>query len=164
VATSRAIARVLSLSTGLLARIGLRDQQLVHVDAELLGVARVECVLGIDKSRRTAEFLGLGNDLQRQRGLAGRFGTIDLDHAPARQATDAECDIEADGTARNRLDIFRGTGIAHAHDGTLAELFLDLAERLSERLFAILIHGFPYRSALMFRSRLFHKSGESGRR
>jgi hypothetical protein len=40
---------------GLLAAIGLGDQQVIDVDAEFLGVAGVEGVLGIDKGGQAAE-------------------------------------------------------------------------------------------------------------
>ena len=45
----------------LLAGVRLRDQQFVDVDAELLGVGRVERVLGVDEGRRAAELLHLGD-------------------------------------------------------------------------------------------------------
>ncbi len=51
---------------GLLAAIGLRDEQIVHVHAELLGVGGVEGVLGVDKSRQAALLLRLGDDSARQ--------------------------------------------------------------------------------------------------
>ncbi len=54
----------------LLAGVGLRDQQLVHVDAELLGVLGIERVLGVDEGRGAARLLRLGHDLERQRGLS----------------------------------------------------------------------------------------------
>ena len=54
----------------LLAGVGLADQQFLQVDAELLRVLRVERVLGVDEGAGAAELLHLGDDLQRQRGLA----------------------------------------------------------------------------------------------
>ena len=48
----------------LLARIGLRDQQVADVDAELAGVDRVERVLGVDVGRGAARLLHLRDDLQ----------------------------------------------------------------------------------------------------
>ena len=42
---------------GLLAVVGLADQELVDVDAEPAGVARVEGVLGVDEGRDAAAFL-----------------------------------------------------------------------------------------------------------
>jgi hypothetical protein len=91
----------------LLAVVGLRDQKIVDVDAELPGIDRVERVLGIDEGADAALLLRLGDGVQSQRGLAGRFGPVDLDHPAARQAADAERDIEAEraGGARYRSSI-----------------------------------------------------------
>ncbi len=54
---------------GLLAGIGLRHDQVVDVDAQLAGIARVERMLGVDKGRRTAGLLGFGDHVQGDRGL-----------------------------------------------------------------------------------------------
>jgi len=56
---------------GLLAVVGLRHQQVVDVDAELLGVGGVERVFRVDKGRQSAGLLCFGNDLQGEGGLAG---------------------------------------------------------------------------------------------
>ena len=45
----------------LLAGVGLGDQQLVEVDAQLAGVGRVERVLGVDEGAGAAGLLGLGD-------------------------------------------------------------------------------------------------------
>ena len=47
----------------LLAVIRLRHQQVVHVHAQLPRIGRVQGVLGVDKDRRAAQLLGLGNHL-----------------------------------------------------------------------------------------------------
>ena len=54
----------------LLAVVGLRDQQVVHVHAQLARVDRVQGVLGVDEGRHAARLLRLGDDLQRHGGLA----------------------------------------------------------------------------------------------
>src|SRR5690606_33418886 len=64
---------------------------------------------------------------------------VDLDHAAARQATDAECDVEAERAGRDRLDTFIAV-IAHAHHGALAELLLDLAEGGCECAALVVVH------------------------
>jgi len=80
---------------GLLARVGLRNQQIVHIDAQLLGVAGVQGVLGVHKSRQTTQPLRLGDDLQanvvlpedsgpktsvtRPRGIPPRQGRVKAD-------------------------------------------------------------------------------------
>src|SRR3546814_7864158 len=64
---------------------------------QLAGVDRVECMLGVDESAGAADLLGLGHHVQRERGLARALGAVDLDDAPARQSTDAEANVEAEG-------------------------------------------------------------------
>ena len=54
----------------LLAAVRLRDYQLVYIDAQLLGVHRVERVLRVDERRLAALLLDLRNDVQGDRGLA----------------------------------------------------------------------------------------------
>ena len=112
----------------LLAVVGLRDEQVVDIDAELLGVGRVERVLGVDERRHAAEFLRLRDHLQRQRRLAGGLRPEDLDDAAARHAADAEGEVDADGAGRNGVDRLDGALLPEAHDGALAELFFDLAD------------------------------------
>ena len=84
---------------------GWRDQQVLQVDAELLRVLDVERVLGVDEGAGAAELLHLGDDLQRERGLARRFRAVDLDHAAARQAADAERDVQAERAGGDDLDV-----------------------------------------------------------
>ena len=45
----------------LLAGIGLRDQKVVDIDAELAGIDRIERVLGVDEGANAALFLRLGD-------------------------------------------------------------------------------------------------------
>ena len=63
----------------LLAGVGLGDEQLVAVDAELLGIDGVERVLGVDEGRDAVQPLGFGDRVQRQRRLAGGFRAEDFD-------------------------------------------------------------------------------------
>jgi hypothetical protein len=55
---------------GLLAAVGLRDQEVLELDAEPAGVVGVERVLGVDEGAHAARALGLGDRVQGQRGLA----------------------------------------------------------------------------------------------
>src|ERR1700709_1347901 len=50
----------------LLAGIGLRDDEIVDVDAELAGVDRVERMLGVDEGGDSAGLLRLGDRVQAQ--------------------------------------------------------------------------------------------------
>jgi len=124
----------------LLAVVRLRNQQLGHVDAQLLGVGRVERVLGVDERGGATLALHFGNDRERERGLAGGFRPVDLDDAPLRQAAHAKGDVEAEGARGDSLDVVGGTGITQAHHRSLAELLLDLAQGGDERLLAVFFH------------------------
>ena len=134
----------------LLAVVGLRDQQVLDLDAELPGVDGIERVLGIDEGADAALLLRLGQDLESQRGLAGRLRPVDLDDAAARQAADAEGDVEAERACRQRLDLDALVG-AEPHDRALAVHLLDLGERGLERL--LLVHATPFDDTQL---RLFH--------
>ena len=58
----------------LLAGIGLRDQQVVDIDAELAGIDRIERMLRVDEGADAAALLRLGDGVQRERRLAGDSG------------------------------------------------------------------------------------------
>ena len=124
----------------LLAVVGLRHEQVVEIDAELLRVGRVERVLRVDERRHAAELLRFGDHLQRQRRLAGRFRAEDLDDAAARDAADAERVVDADGAGGDRVDRLNGALLAEPHDRALAELLLDLPDGQFDgfHLFAVL--------------------------
>ena len=79
----------------LLAGIGLADQQVLQVDAQLLCVLDVQRVLSVHKSALAALALHFGNHLQRQRGFARGLWAVNLDHPSARQAAYAQRDIES---------------------------------------------------------------------
>jgi hypothetical protein len=66
--------------------------------------------------------LHLGNHLQGQRGLAGRFRAVDLDDAAARQAAHAQGNVQAQRAGGDDLDVFDHLAFTQAHDGALAEL------------------------------------------
>src|SRR5688572_5572159 len=123
----------------LLAGVRLGDQELLDVDAELLGVDGIERVLRVHECGDAAQLLGLRDDRQRQRRLARGLRAVDLDHAAARHAADAERHVEAERSGRYDFDVGIGRVLAEAHHGTLAELFLDLAERGAQRLLAVAV-------------------------
>ena len=72
----------------LLAGVGLRDQQVLDVDAQLLGVVDVEGVLGVDVGGDAARLLDVGGEVEAERGLAGRLRAVDLGDAAAGNAAD----------------------------------------------------------------------------
>jgi hypothetical protein len=116
-----------AISSACSPRVGQRHEQRVDVHTELLGVLRVERVLRVDEGGDSAGLLRVGDGVERQRRLARRLRTVDLDDAPAGKSSDAERDVEGDGSGGDHGD--RGTLVAaEAHDGSLAELAVDLCE------------------------------------
>ncbi len=126
----------------LLTGVGLGDQQRVGVHAELLGVVRIQRVLGVDERRDAAGGLGVGDRVQRDGGLTRGFRAVDLDDPAARQAADAERHVQGDragGDDRDRLAHL----VAEPHHRAFAVVLLDLRERQLEGFLAIrgLRHG-----------------------
>ena len=97
-------------------------------------------MLGVDEGADAALLLSLGDGVQRERGLAGGFRPVDFDDASARQAADAERDIEAERAGGDDIDIHRPVVLAELHDRALAEISLDLGQRRVERLGPVLVH------------------------
>src|SRR5215212_4539498 len=112
---------------GLFAVVRLGEVEVLEVDADGLGVGRVDGVLGVDEGGQTPCLLGLGNHVQGEGRLAAGLGTEDLDDATPWEATDAEGEVECQGAGRNGSDL-RAVLVAHAHDRTLPELPLYLGD------------------------------------
>ena len=123
----------------LLAVVGLRDEQVLELDAELARVLRVERVFGIDERRHAAGLLRLRDDLERQRRLARRFRAEHFDDAAAGNAADAERVVEADRAGRDRGHLRDDLVAAEAHDRALAELLFDLADGQFDGLRALAV-------------------------
>ena len=120
----------------LLAGVGLRDEQVVDVDADLAGVLGVHRVLGVDEGADAAAALGLGDHVVDEGRLARALRPEDLDDASARQPADPEREVEHERAGRDRSDLHLGL-VAHLHDRALAELTLDLPEGDVESFLAI---------------------------
>src|SRR5215212_7709327 len=112
---------------GLFAVVGLGEVQVLQVNADGLGVGRVEGVLGVDEGGEAPGLLGLGDHVQGEGRLAARLRAEDLDDAAPREAADAEGEVEGQGAGRDGGDP-RPLFVAHAHDRTLPELPLYLGD------------------------------------
>ena len=95
-------------------------------------------MLRVDERDLAAALLRLRHDMQRQRGLAGRFRAVDLNDPPLRHAADAERGVERQRAGRDGVDL-QIRAVAQAHDRALAEVFLDLPDGGIERLFLVVI-------------------------
>ena len=104
--------------------------------AEVACVAGVEGVLDVDVRSGAARLLRFSHDVLGQRALAGRFRTEDLGHPAARDAADAQCDVQRQRARRDRLDR-GGVSFAEPNDRPAAELLLDLREREFQRPSAV---------------------------
>ena len=111
----------------LFAGIRLRNQQVVNVNADFLGIGRVKSVFRIDESAGAAFFLRLCNNAQSQSGFAGTFRAVDFDNTAFGQPTDAQGDVYAQRTGGNGFNINVGV-LTEAHNRTFAEGSFNLAQ------------------------------------
>ena len=105
---------------GFLAAVGLGNQQIVQVDAQFLGVGRVQRVLGVNERGQPAGLLGVGDDMEHEGGFAGGFRAENLDHAPARDAADAQRQVHRQRAGGDDVDLPERAGVAQAHDAAVA--------------------------------------------
>src|SRR5438094_9954289 len=84
--------------------------------------------------------MGLGEDMQGERGLARRFRAVDLHDAPARHAAHPQRDVERERARRDDGDLLQRTARAQAHDRALAELPLDRGDGQLQGLLPIRLH------------------------
>jgi hypothetical protein len=123
----------------LLPGVGLRNEKLVDIHPDRLGVNRVEGVLGVDEGGDTPVALGLGHDVEGEAGLPRAFRPIELDDAAPRHATYPQCEVERESTCGDDIHLDVGR-LSHLHDGALAKLPLDLAERHVQGLVTFTSH------------------------
>ncbi len=133
----------------LLARVGLRDEKVVDVDADPLRVRGVHRVLRVDEGADAAAALGLGDHVVDEGRLPGG-----LRDPAARQPAHAERDVEGERAGRDRAHRHGGP-VVHLHDRPLAELPLDLAERDVECF--VLVHLKDLLRAPIRESRTAHR-------
>src|SRR6185295_9116166 len=67
----------------------------------------------------------LRDDVERERGLAGRFRPVYFGDPAAGNAADAQRDVELERSRWNDRDLVEDPTLAQAHDGALAELAVD---------------------------------------
>ena len=94
-------------------------------------------MLGVDEDRRAARLLRLGNDVQRDGGLAGRFRPKDLHHAPARESADAQRRSPREMEPLGITSTATMVRDPMPQDGTLAELLVHLDQGLVDGALAL---------------------------
>src|SRR5690606_19121864 len=103
---------------GLFAVVGLGDEQVVGINAELLRIRAVEGVSGVYERREASALLCLGDAMHRQRCLTRRFRPVDLGHTAARNTANAEGQIKPQRPRRNERYVHY-LFITEFHNGTL---------------------------------------------
>src|ERR1700727_1366687 len=129
----------------LLAGVGLGNQEVVEIDAELARINGIKRMFSIDKGANATLLLRFRDHMQRERRLARGFRPVNLDHPAARQAADAKRNVEAERPRRHGFDFDRLLVLAQAHDRALAERPFDLRQGGVERLG--LVHAGPFHEA-----------------
>ena len=103
-----------------LAGVRLRHQQIVQVHAEFLGVAGVQRVFRVNERREAAGLLRVGDDVEHQRRFAGRFRPEDFHDPSARDAADAQRQVNRQPAGRDDFDFHLRPRVAQAHDRAVA--------------------------------------------
>ena len=85
-------------------------------------------MLRVDEGGEAAQLLGVGHDVQHDRGLARGFRTVDFHDAAAGNAAGAEGEIERKRARRDDVDHHIAAGVAKAHDAAFAEALFDLRD------------------------------------
>ena len=132
----------------LFAGVGLRHQQVVQIDAQLLGIAGIQRMLGVDEGGRAAGLLDFSHGMQGQRRLARALRPEHLDDAATRQATNAQRHVEAQRTGRDGRNLRHHPALAKLHHRALAEGAVDLCDRRLQRALlvaVVLAHQFQIR-------------------
>ncbi len=141
---------VLAMLERLFAVVRLRNQQVVHIDAQFLGIEAVECVFRVDERRYAARLLRFGNRMNRQRRLARRFGTVDFDDAAFGVSAHAQGYVQRDRARRDDRNVVHFRAV-HPHDRPLAEVLLYLFHHCVQdlqlvriRLYFLCHYGFGF--------------------
>ena len=112
----------------LLAAVRLGNIEVVDVDADILGIDRIQCVLSINESRNSAPLLHFSDHVERHCCLTGRLRSVDLNDPALGNAAQSESNVKAQGSCGDRLNIHLNGGISELHNSSLTVLFLDLQE------------------------------------
>src|SRR5260370_16627088 len=104
---------------------------------------RIERMFGVNESRLAPELLGFGDDVEGHGRLAAGFGAVNLDHAPAREAADAQRGVDREASAGNHTDGHQNIPAAQAHDRALTVVLFNLGYRCCEQFFFFFCHVTP---------------------
>ena len=126
----------------LLAGVGLRDEQFIQIDTDLLGITGIKRMLGIDKGGHATQLLSLRDHLKGQCRLAGRFRPVNFNDTTPWQTPATQGYIQRQRASRNNLKIAIGWRITHSHYRPFTELFFDLGKRGTEGFLLVFVHRY----------------------
>ena len=89
---------------GLFAVVRLGDEQIVGTHPQTPRIIHIQGMLGVDERGNAALTLGLGNDMQGQRGLSRGLGTVNFRYPALGDAAHSQGQIQGNGTRRNNRD------------------------------------------------------------
>ncbi|MPM99003.1 hypothetical protein SDC9_146193 [bioreactor metagenome] len=128
----------------LLARIRLRDVEIVHAYAQCLRICGVERVLRVDERRSTAHALRFGNDMQGDGGFTGGFRPKYLDDSAAWNAANAERIVQREAAGRHSRNRRTRCSVAEFHNCAFAKLLFDLTQSNFQCFFFFDHHSIPF--------------------
>ena len=115
----------------LLAVVGLRDQEIFGIHAEVFRVELVESMLRVHDGTNAASFLAFCDGVDGKRSFAGRFRTIDFHNAALGVTANAEREIQGQTAAGNHVHFFHRL-ISEFHYGAFAVRFVQSIHRQLE--------------------------------
>ena len=90
-------------------------------------------MLRVDKSGDSSVFLYFCDHMQGNRRLTTGFRSVNLDDTSLRDSAQSQCNIQAQGTGRDRLHIHLRGRVTELHHCSLAIFFFKLCNRCVER-------------------------------
>ena len=82
-------------------------------------------MFGVDKRSEATGLLRVGDDVQHERRLAGRFRAENFNDPAAGHAADPQRQVERQRAGGNHVDLDLRAGVAQAHDAAFAVGFGD---------------------------------------
>ena len=114
----------------LLARIGLGNQEIININAQLFGIGRIQRMLGINNRTGAPGLLRFSNNMQSQCGFTGTFRPVNFCNTPTGQPANAKANIQADRACRYRGNPVMELALAiKLHNRAFTECTFDLPQR-----------------------------------
>ena len=107
-------------------------------------------MLRVHKSGDAAGLLRLRHHMQGNGGFTGRFRTVNFNNTAPRNTAHAQGIIQCQAAGGDHGDIaVHGVG-SHFHHGTLAELLVQISQRVLQRFELFLLNAAAFRSGSFF--------------